>query len=233
MRWIAMTLPFTQSDHMSQSSPTEQFLRDSTKAARTENNVILSEVPPTTFSARLQSVLNACYQLSLAGESTIFFGDNPNPTTSPAAYGYDFGQLPANGNVSQAVVHRSCKLFCSRSTQATLTHSVEIFTYSKLWLGLLLVSSGVLLATGLAGTVLSRRTLAPDMLGYVASMTYNNCYLALPDSVSGELDAMQRVRILRDLRVSLSDVRGDDEVGRVAFTTNPDVRALEKGRKYV
>jgi hypothetical protein len=190
-------------------------------------------VPPSVFAPRLQSVLNAWYQLLLVGESSVFFGDNPDPTTNPAAYGYDFAQLPPNGNVSQAVVNESCKLFCSRSTQATLIRSVEVFSYSKLWLGLLFLCSAVLLATGVAGSVLRRYTLAPDMLGYVASMTYNNRYLPLPDSVRGELDAMQRVRILRNLRVSLSDVCGDEEVGRLAFTANPNVRALKKGRKYV
>jgi hypothetical protein len=171
--------------------------------------------------------------MSLVGKSVVYFGENPSPTTDPAAYGFDFAQLPADGNVSQAVVDKSCKLFCSRSTQATLTHSVEIFTYSKLWLGLLFASSGMLLATGLAGSVLSRRTLAPDMLGYAASMTYNNRYLALPDSARGELDAMRRVRILRDMRVVLGDVRGDEEVGRLAFTAGANIRALEQGRKYV
>jgi hypothetical protein len=218
---------------MNRSTIVEAFLRDSMSGERLVGFVNLSEVPPLLFARRLQSVLNAWHQLLLVGDSTVYFGDNPDPTTHHAAYGYDFAELPPNGNVSQAVVNESCKRFCSRSTQATLSHSVEVFSYSKLWLALLFACSAVLLATGLAGTVVSRRTLAPDMLGYVASMTYNNRYLALPDGFGGELDAMRRVRILGDLRVSLSDVCGDEEVGRLAFTADSTVRALEKGRKYV
>jgi hypothetical protein len=196
--------------------------------------VDLSETPVRPFSDRLQLVVNSWYQLLLAGRSNIFFGDNPDPTANPAAYGYDFAQLPADGNVSQAVVDESCKLFCSRSTQATLTRTVEVYTYNRLWLALLFAGSAVLLATGLAGKVLERRTLAPDMLGYVASMTYNNPYLPLRDhdGGGGALDAMQRVRLLGNMRVKFGDVRGDEDVGRLAFTLDSDTRALEKGRKY-
>jgi hypothetical protein len=192
--------------------------------------VNLAEVPPATFAARLQLVLNGWYQLTLAGESTVFFGDNP---ADPVAYGFDFAQLPADGNVSQAVVNESCKRFCSRGARATLTRSVEVFSYSRPWLALLFASAAVLLVVGLAGTALGRRTLAPDMLGYVASMTYNNRYFPLPDAGGGVLDAMHRVRILGDMRIAVGDVCGDEDVGRLAFTTaDRPIRPLEKGRKY-
>jgi hypothetical protein len=89
----------------------------------------------------------------------------------------------------------------------------------------------VLLATGLAGTMLAWRTRVPDMLGYVMGMTNNNRYLPLPAGC-GVLDAMHRARILWDLPVSVADVGGDDEVRRIAFTSYADARKLEKGRKY-
>jgi hypothetical protein len=235
MEYIAESLPSHVGSATNASCSTELFLRDSTTVGpggTADVYVNLSEVPPPTFAARLQLVLNAWYQLRLAGESTVFFGDNP---PDPAAYGYDFAQLPANGSVAQAVVDASCRLFCSRSTQATLTHSVEVFAYSTLWLALLFISSAVLLATGLAGTALRGRALAPDMLGYVASMTYNNRYLPLPVNGGSDsaLDAMERVRILGHLRVAVGDVAGDEEVGRLAFTANPHARPLQKGRKYI
>jgi hypothetical protein len=213
------------------SSSIEGFLRHGTMAYG-QQHVDLSEVPVADFADRFQLVLNAWYQVSLAGDSTIFFGNNLDFATNPAAYGYDFGQLPADGgNVSQALVDASCKHFCSRSTQAMLTRTVEVYSYSKLWLALLFASAGVLLATGLAGKLLERRTLVPDMLGYVASMTYNNRYLPLPD-LDDALDAMQRVRLLGAMRVRFGDVHGDEEVGRLAFTSNINTRPLEEGRKY-
>jgi hypothetical protein len=235
MRELATTLPFFELGSRGLPTTIEVFLRHGATGKGGEH-VDLSETSPRTFADRLQLVVNSWYQLFLSGSSSIFFGDNPDPTAHPAAYGYDFAQLPADGNVSQAVVDASCKLFCSRSTRATLTRTVEVYTYNKLWLALLFASSAVLLATGLVGKVLERRTLAPDMLGYVASMTYNNPYLALPDHDGGggaALDAMQRVRLLGNMRVKFGDVRGDEEVGRLAFTLDSDTRALEKGRKYV
>lgn len=79
--------------------------------------------------------------------------------------------------------------------------------------------------------MLNRRTLLPDMLGYVSSMTYTNDYFALP-ARGGVLDAMHQARLLFDQHVSISDANGASEVGRVAFTSRTDVRPLEKGRKY-
>ncbi len=72
--------------------------------------------------------------------------------------------------------------------------------------------------------------IGPDLFGYVASMTYNNRYLALPRR-GGVLDAMHRARLLRNLHVCVSDVDGGNSVGRIAFTTAKTVRALENGRK--
>jgi hypothetical protein len=80
--------------------------------------------------------------------------------------------------------------------------------------------------------MLSRRTRVPDLLGYVASVTYSNRYLALPEC-GGVLDAMHRARLVRDLHVCVSDVEGGNSVGRIAFTSAKNVRALEDGRKDI
>ncbi len=112
-----------------------------------------------------------------------------------------------------------------------MTHTVEIFSYNGIWLALLLGSSVILLGVGITGTIVSRRTLAPNVLGYVASMTYNNAYFPLPER-GGVLDATHRARVLRNVQVSVSDVNGAGEVGRIAFTSFVKTRPLEKGRKY-
>ncbi len=74
-------------------------------------------------------------------------------------------------------------------------------------------------------------TRVPDMLGYVASITYNNHHLPLPDD--GGVNAMHRARSLHNLRVSICDAERHGEDGRIVFTSNPAVRALKKVRKYV
>jgi hypothetical protein len=227
---MALVLPFIMANDGSMSTSTECFLRESTHfmPSQAVQYVNMSEVPPPLFASRLTLVLNTLYQIFLTS-GPVHRGNVP---IDVPAYGFDFGQLPANGSVPQAVVDESCKHMCTRSTEAVLTHRKQIYSYHPVWLPLLFASSGVLIVAGLAGIILSWRTCAPDVLGYAASMTYNNVYLPLPER-GGVLDAMGRARILRDLPVSISDVDGDSEAaGRVAFTSLTDVRPLEKGRKY-
>jgi hypothetical protein len=234
---MRLTLPFAYIGM--QSSPTENFLFGSVRQRRRGASVNLSQVPPRVFSARLQLVLQTWYQLLLASDGNVFYNDNDLDSGQnnsaggnlSAVYGYDFAQLPANGAVEQSVVNAACKRMCTRSTQAAVTDTVQVFSYSRVWLALLFTSSGVMLATGLVGAFLGRKVCVPDILGYVASMTYNNRYLPLPES-GGVLDAMERARILRDLLIAVGDVKGSSDVGHVALTTSNDVRRLEKGRRY-
>jgi hypothetical protein len=230
--WLLRTMPFSEPNAGDLSTYLEVFCWDSLRTKlgdAADRYVNLSEVAPSVFSDRLAIVLNSWLRQSLTFTGSVFYGDNP---TDLAYYGFDFGRLPANGSVPQSVVDESCKMMCTQSTEAILTHSVQVFSYSGPWLALLFASSAVLLATGLAGTALSWRTRVPDMLGYVTSMTYNNRYVALPER-GGVLDASHRARLLRDLTVSISDVDGSSGIGRIAFTSETNARALEEGRKYV
>jgi hypothetical protein len=228
---IVKHLPTIEDTLATRSTHVERFLYDSSKRPPWSSSapfVDLSRVPPREFSERLQLLLNTWYTFRLAANPDVFYGVNDG---NISAYGFDFAQLPADGRVAQSVVEESCRLMCTPSTQATLTHTVEVFTYNRRWMALLFLSSAVLLVTGLAGAAIGLRTHVPDMLGYVSSMTYNNRYLPLPNG-GGVLDAMDRARMLFDLPVSVSDVRGGEEVGRLAFTSHADVRMLEDGRMY-
>ncbi len=48
----------------------------------------------------------------------------------------------------------------------------------------------------------------------------------------GLLGGMDRARALRNVQVVVGDVRGEEPVGRLAFTTGVEVRPLEKNRLY-
>ncbi len=118
--------------------------------------------------------------------------------------------------------------------------------------------------------LIERFTRAPDMFGYVTSLTYNNPYFVPPqqaaatnrddaqtsdmeergDEGSGDdggsggkveptgkrdkglLGGVERARALRNVRVVVGDVRGEEPVGRVAFTSGLEVRPLIKNRFY-
>jgi hypothetical protein len=71
------------------------------------------------------------------------------------------------------------------------------------------------------------------MRGYVASMLYKICYVPLPGN-SGVLNAMERARVMPELRVCVANVHGaDDDVGRLAFTLFCNVHRLGKGRMHM
>jgi hypothetical protein len=115
---------------------------------------------------------------------------------------------------------------------AVVLRAEEVYRCNFAWLVLLLASATILLAAGIASRVVAWRTYVPDMIGYMASVTFNNRYLPLPDH-GGVLDAMDRARAMIDVRVGIGDVCGNERVGLVAFTSITDVRRLEKGRAYI
>ncbi|TKA35707.1 hypothetical protein B0A49_13487 [Cryomyces minteri] len=122
--------------------------------------------------------------------------------------------------------------FVAVTSNGTATRAHQIYVCNFVWLAWLLISTIALLIIGIVGIVLKERTLAPDMLGYVASMTYENPHVNLPHG-EGALDARERTRALRDLRVRIGDVSGEEEVGHVAFTAGRQVRGLERDRRYL
>jgi hypothetical protein len=231
MKALATDLPLDEIGNAGRSSATELFLHDSLKQLSEpppHPYVDLSRVPPRLFAQRLLVVANSWYQLSLLNQLSAV---HANQRADLAAYGFDFARLPANGSVPQALIAASCRIMCTRSTQARLTHTIEVFAYRPLWLALLFASAAALLVAGIAGRIVSWRTHAPDILGYAASMTYNNRFFSAGGQGS-VTDAMDRVRIFFDQPVMVADVQSDEVVGHIAFTSNVGFPPLECGRKY-
>jgi hypothetical protein len=129
--------------------------------------------------------------------------------------------------------------FVNFATNGNAIEHYEVFVCRFRWLALLLVASGTLTLLGAASIVLTvRATLAPDMLRYVASMAYANTNFTAPRGASA-LDAMDRARLLRDVRVRIGDIAAGDndndgDIGEVAFVTADErtVRPLDSRRLY-
>ena len=219
------------------SSATEYFLKapDKSPYARTLSGadyVDLSDISPSDLSARLSLVFNTYFQLSLA--PLAHAGGLP---TNLSLYGPDTIPLPGDASNSLSPEELDAIIqvpMVSRAVVADRAHMHQIYVCNYGWLAALIVASSILLLVGVTGLILRHRTFAPDMMGYVASMTYENPYMGLPKGGS-VLDAMERARILRDVRVRIGDVRGEDGVGHVAFVGEGTklVRGLEKGREYI
>ena len=235
------------------SSPTELFMANTSTfpfvqtVGRLYGDEIytdLSKLSSDTFSRRLSLVMNTYYQLST--QSSGYFG---SLTTNLSAYGPDTlpvtdvdAYLPANLSATEhtffdwftkytQIVNDLESPFIGATTTARVTTTREIFVCNFAWLALLLTSSTVILLTGGVAIVLKRKTLGPEMFGFVSSMTYENPWIKIPQGGT-MLDAMERTRLLKDVEVHIADVCGEEDVGHIAFAAGVPLRHLERGRPY-
>lgn len=235
------------------SSPTERYLANSSafpfvqRAGQLTQDITftnLSLIDPGLFSRRLSSAINTYYQLTI--QPTGYFGSLSSnlslygPDTLPVT---DIDKyLPSNFSATNnsffdwwpifdAAVQTSQSPFIGATTNARTTITEEIFVGNTAWLALLMVSSSVIFIIGIAALVLKQRTLGPELFGFVSSMTYENPWVKIP-SGGTMLDAMERARLLGDVQVHIADVRGDDDVGHIAFAAGVPLRKLERGRLY-
>ncbi|THX28572.1 hypothetical protein D6D12_04701 [Aureobasidium pullulans] len=203
----------TGSIHMGDTSPTEFYIKGASMPFGTATAGLpdMEDISNDLFATRMGSLMNTYFQLSLA----------------PLAYTDD---LPAPNDS----IWKSSNLSITTSTElydelrappylplysnTTITATTEVYKCNYLWFAFLLVSSCILLLLGSAGTALSHLCHAPDMMGYVSSFTYNNPYMSVP-SGGESLGAMERARLLRDVKVKIGDARVNDEVGHVVFAT--------------
>lgn len=104
------------------------------------------------------------------------------------------------------------------------------------WIGIDYFSGILLLAAAIYSFWLRKRTLAPDIFGFVSSLTRDNPHFPIPPGGS-TLDGIERTRALRSMKVRIGDVNGHQgEIGRIGFIpVRPDIQAthLSKERKYM
>ncbi|KAG9686057.1 hypothetical protein KCU95_g12317, partial [Aureobasidium melanogenum] len=200
----------TGSIHNSDTSPTEYYIRGAhvpfgTAIAGLDG---LSTISNDIFAIRMGQLMNTYLQLSPA--PLAYTGDLPDPSGSV--------WKTSNQSINTEVYDDTLPPFLPMSSNTTITLTNGLYRCNYFWFSFLLVSSCILLILGSAGTALSHLCSAPDMMGYVSSFTYNNPYMNVPPG--GEsLGAMERARLLRDVKVKIGDARADDEVGHVVFAT--------------
>jgi hypothetical protein len=211
----------------------------------------ISSIPVEVVSERLSLLLNTLHiSLLLSNEHTprrnlsvfdratapmndtaLFARPSREPLANEDALRHFLGTL--NAAVSDAL--RRGMPFVPAATTATTSVHALIYVCSFGWMATLLLASAALLAVGAVSLALQLRcTLAPDMLRYVASMTYANAHFRTPPGGSA-LDGVERAKLLRNVRVRIGDIRGgDSHVGEVAFVAVDEVetRELERKRHY-
>jgi hypothetical protein len=84
------------------------------------------------------------------------------------------------------------------------------------WIALNIMACIVLLLSAVRALRYRKRTIAPDIFGYVSSLTQNNPYLDLPDGGSTLL-GFERSRLMKHVKIKIADVSADGNVGRVGL----------------
>ncbi len=180
-----------------------------------------TKITEEVFSARFSQLLNTFW---LASQSTYTIIDQGganissfyNLTTEQPTLGY-------------------------RMATADILETRPVYQANFVWVALLLVVSLVLFLCALASLVTRLLILAPDMLGFVSTLTKDNALFQEHDvmALSSTLSGQDRARKLRHLRVMIADVRPEDEIGHIALapvekedSERERQTRLRKGRLY-
>jgi hypothetical protein len=110
------------------------------------------------------------------------------------------------------------------------------FRLSVPWVVMDFLSCLVLFLAALFAWWLRRRTLAPDIFGFVSSLTRENPHFALETGDGSHLSGLDRARLLGNVKVKIGDVAGEKEaVGRIGLShvaEGYEAGRLKKERKY-
>ena len=172
-------------------TPTDQFMLGSPSPLTQGDTPFVKNYENITgavFAGRLTTLLNTIWQASIAPGS-IALGSSANFST-----------------------------IGSSSTTASVKEITPLAQYVvSIWqAALLIVITFMLVICAITSMILSKITKAPDVLGYVSTMTRDNEYVRVPEGGS-TLDGMQRARYLAHMKVQLADMRPEDEAGLIAL----------------
>lgn len=175
----------------------------------------LSDLDNAVFSRRFAQLLNT-FLLAYVAPLAVAGGFDPS------------------ANVNESRVPDGTGQGVAVNTTATLEKTKIVLGYDTTWLAVLMASSLVMLAAGIATVVLNLMRRGPEVLDSFTSMLRENQYAHQETGPSTE-DASEKVRRLRKTRVMLGDVHPLEMNGHVAVTTMTDgdsVQPLRSGRLY-
>ena len=177
-----------------------------------------SNVSGVVFGKRLTTLMNTVWQAVLC----------------PHGIG-----LGSSANLSACILEDTPEAHDLVATSVAITRTTYFqsrYVTTKWHAAVLLVLSVFLQIAAIISLIISTLTKAPDILGYVSSLTRDSPYTRVP--VGGDtLDGADRARCLADTKVCIADVRPGEDVGHIAFCTIGDdrqfsVEKLRKGRSY-
>ncbi|KAF6814340.1 hypothetical protein CPLU01_14422 [Colletotrichum plurivorum] len=193
---------FLGPDFLNSTGQTEEFIASGSPSFTQYSLLNLYEVPLPLFERRFEQVLNTFYY---AASSQIFWTGN-------LSFWYD-------------------AKYARQATAAVAEDLGRHYVCHWVWFGIAAAVVVLLEFIAIVNAVLRFRTRAPDIFGYVSSLTIGNKYCQDRGlEVSSALDGLEKVRALGRVRFQLADVRGADDVGRIAFVPRGGSDEVEASR---
>ncbi|KAL4881170.1 hypothetical protein BJY04DRAFT_218349 [Aspergillus karnatakaensis] len=173
-----------------QSSPTDSYIYGDPTLFSTDYERNWSTIDPQIVSDRLTTVFNTFWQTSLAP-----FTFTSATLSSPVNLTRSWGFIPP-----------------FNATSGAASHGVTVYRISSVWVTVFIISKALLQICALTGIFLRSVTRAPDILGYVSSLTRTNPYVPLPKGGS-VLAGLERARLLHYMQIQIADVECSKDVG--------------------
>lgn len=127
-------------------------------------------------------------------------------------------------------------LLANESTAMWKYETGNIYHIHRGWVGVYLGSVFFLYICCLLGALIRYQLDIPEILGSMSSLTRDSIFVRLPDSAAASsLTGDERTILLKNVGVQMKDVKGDEEVGRLAITlceNNKERVPLVPGRLY-
>ncbi|PHH92973.1 hypothetical protein CDD83_2806 [Cordyceps sp. RAO-2017] len=197
----------TARHHIQVASSLESYLRDPPMVfdpPRSQHAGCFSDVPSEIFQARLATTLNTVIMAMY---------------NLPVLTGADGISLENRTNAWK------------NTTADWSEFTANVYGINQAWFFVWSASTLVLLTCAAASIVVRCRIRAPDFLESVVGLTRDSPFINIPHEGSG-MSACDTLRAVKDVKIKICDVKPDEDVGRIALTTEMNNSKLGWNRMY-
>jgi hypothetical protein len=205
----ATTQPYTSA----QTNPYDHFIIGNDVSYRSISDEYpreRSNISDRTISERLTILLNSYWHVATWGSQITTGGVHSHP------------DLPREGSTIDPRRHVN-------TTNAVTSLEVSVYSANVGWIVTLLLISVVLLPLSIVNAVVTFTTLAPDLFYYASSLAHENPYTDTPDRGTA-MDGGERSRLLKAMKVQITDVSPEKQIGHVVLKSIGDDDSFKTGR---
>ncbi|KAH8170429.1 hypothetical protein LIA77_09210 [Sarocladium implicatum] len=140
-----------------------------------------------------------------------------------------FEQVAGGFNASDVVL-KNYDVF--KNSSVTTFEAKPFLKANDFWFSVFCVSSLTMTLGSIISAALVFLRLAPDALDFLSTITLHGERHSMPGDNS-YMSFDEKVRLYRDVRFSIGDIRPGEKVGQVAIGQGGELGALQRGRLYV